>query len=456
MLLLYQYAVSIRRPDAAELDRRGVRPRFDVGWLYHRQFQLARVSSLFPPTDSYRDIPLVLRASDYRGGPTSPLDKEQLRDDFNCMSFVGTQGWSFEKGLGAAKEATSIEKVGTFYDPDAEPPQMAPENAPNFGLVRQDAQFALIFVTDENDCTYKNDRNEMISEELKIREQDAGQCLDDICDFANSTQVDPATSPLIPTDEIATSIMDNLSDIKGETVSVSDFIVASIHGIPERYSGPDFSKDECKAAGYEEVQTSCDTPEFGTAFSGDRYQRFVENFDEDRRFPQPGDPVQGKMCRPEFIGETLTAIGELIASGVDVCINERVYRCSDASQCPSHPFTNEPSQCLPFASSGESYCRSAIQLIMTATEETVQKTGAADAQTALTNTGYCIESTINADGLQDSCVVSRDRYTLSQCAANDNGLAVNWNNENYFDVIGEFNVEINYAVTPEVSGDQLQ
>jgi hypothetical protein len=403
--------------------------------------------ALFPPGNAYRDLPLILRRSDYENADRS-LRVDELRDDFGCMSFVGTSGWSFEKGLGAAQKAVDSELVGTFYDPEAEPPA----DKPNYGLIRKDSSFAVIFVTDENDCTYNNNRgmdnpDVTVSPELMIDELDTGDCGDDVCEFANSTQVDPNNSPLIPTSEIADTIVAELAEIKGREFTKKEVIVASIHGQPDRYEGASFTRTECENpddSGYSEVSFTCSSQDLGTAFSGDRYARFLDEFEPGRRFPTVDDPVNGKICEDEF-GTSLASIAEIIVGSNRLCITEPVFRCTEDAQCPELGLlegTGAPAPaCEPFAMSGDSYCRNAIQLIMTAPED------AEDAAAALADTGYCYADSIGTPDAR-SCIVDYGQYTLDVCPANDNGLTVNWQSDTPFQDIGEFTVEVNYAVTP--------
>ncbi|MGM0556601.1 MAG: hypothetical protein ACQEVA_09520 [Myxococcota bacterium] len=416
-------------------------------------FEFNRVAfyrAIFPAENEYRDIPKVLRRDDYRQGNT--VDIEALKADFACVSFVGVVGWGMEKGLGAAREAVSPEKVGTYYDPDQDPP----ENAPNYGLIRQDSQFALVMVTDENDCTYDNQRTDSINPELTIEELDARQCFQDICEFANSTQYDEEESPLIPPRTIAEQMASSIREIKQQEVDINDLIVASIHGVPERYEGQAFTKEECAEPGYEDIEPPCNNPNtFGTAFSGDRYQRFVEEFPEDQRFPAPGD-FEGKMCQPDEIEGTLNKISEIIRAKTQVCIDEPVYRCVEDADCPDYPVTGGASECVPFASTGDNYCESAIQLIMTLdeTEPTeASQEQLADPAQALEDSGYCKQGSIDTPDLPGACIVDSSKYELTNCPANDNGLTVSWTSPTYFSEIGEFNVEINYAVTPGGTAD---
>jgi hypothetical protein len=285
-----------------------------------------------------------------------------------------------------------------------------------------------------------------VSEELKIDELGprAGKCRDDICDYANSEQVDPDESPLIPTAEIADAIVSQLGDIKGRDFSRNEVIVASIHGQPDRYDGPVLTREECAQDSHVPVSTTCSSEERGTAFSGDRYARFLDEFEAGRRFPTANDPVNGKICADGF-GESLATIAEIIVGSNRLCITEPVFRCTEDAQCPELGLlegTGAPAPaCEPFAMSGDSYCRNAIQLIMTAPED------AEDAAAALADTGYCYADSIGTPDAR-SCIVDYGQYTLDVCPANDNGLTVNWQSDTPFQDIGEFTVEVNYAVTP--------
>jgi hypothetical protein len=398
--------------------------------------------ALFPPGDAYRDIPLVLRRQDYLSDGN--VDKEALRADFACMSFVGTSGWSFEKGLGAAQAATHPDMVGSYYDPDA---REAPADKPNYGLIRKDADFSVIFVTDENDCTYDNDRNETISDALQITEV-GSQCGDDACAFANSTQVDPSESPLIPTSEIAARIVEQLATIKESDFSSDRVVAASIHGQPNRYDGPVRSAAECGADGYEGIGPTCSSP-LGTAYSGDRYQRFVETFGEGQHFPDTDDPdinTDAQICIEEGFGGPLAKIAELIVGRTKVCITADVYPCAESAQCPlSADLEAEGVQrsCEQFAQTGDMYCRNAIQLVMRPPSD------AADPEQLLRQTDYCFPGTVGLPELDGGCIVDHDRYVLRTCAANDLGLTVEWTDDAARETIGDFEVDVRYAVSSD-------
>ena len=293
--------------------------------------------ALFPDSEDYADRDKVLDAEAYRNADGS-IDKAALSTDFSCMSFVGTRGWSFEKGLGAAVYAVSPEVTGGAVD--VENPE--DPGAPNHGLLRKDARFATIFVTDENDCTYDVDPTDGVSgnddapPEYRIYETDSeipedspqcgGEpcdhtCADDVCDFANSTALSPEEAPLIEPGELGRQLLENLSASKGRQVGPNEVVIASIHGRAQRYSGQWRSYPECAAPDYEPTEFTCNT-EFGTTYSGDRYERFLEWFQNrgaNDVFPDIADRETGtthRMCNPDQFSQTLQNIGAAIAGSV--------------------------------------------------------------------------------------------------------------------------------------------
>jgi len=64
-----------------------------------------------------------------------------LEKTFSCLSQVGTSGDGIEMGLATARKALELSKVTTLAD------------NPNEGFLRDDASLALLFITDENDCS---------------------------------------------------------------------------------------------------------------------------------------------------------------------------------------------------------------------------------------------------------------------------------------------------------------
>jgi hypothetical protein len=271
--------------------------------------------NLFPgvegQTSPYRDIPKVLRSSDYEDA-TGQLQLARIEADFACMSMVGTRGNPVEKGLAAAARAVSPDMTGGTVENPTD------TSAPNHGLLRENAKFSAIFVTDENDCSHDG----TLPEDTP--------CGDDICAFANHPDVQD--SPLISSADMATLVKDNLSDSKGYTVTNDAVVAASIHGNAKRYGatsdypqGDPQDYEACKdlqqpPSDSVEEQTSCNS-QFGSAFSGDRYERFLRQFDASQVFPTvPGDPnahMDGLICEPAQFGDTLEGIGTMLAGSLD-------------------------------------------------------------------------------------------------------------------------------------------
>lgn len=84
------------------------------------------------------DSPLIISSTDPRyQGNDGALDRSRVSRDFGCNASVGTSGTGFEMGLDAARAALS--------------PQLA--QSANAGFLRDDAMLAVIFLTDENDCS---------------------------------------------------------------------------------------------------------------------------------------------------------------------------------------------------------------------------------------------------------------------------------------------------------------
>lgn len=242
--------------------------------------------SIFPDPSTYRPLPRVLRSSDYR--VDSAVDVEAMQADFACMSLVGTRGYGIEKGLGAAVAAVS--------------PGLT--DGPNAGLLRDDARFAVMFVTDENDCTHDG----------SIEENTA--CGGDVCEFWN--REDQLGGPLIPVAELKSQLLGNLSVSKGREIHQNEVFVGSIHGRSKRFEGERPTDQQCGMADYAGVPPTCATS-LGAAYSGDRYERFLLQFPNGNFFPEPDEAssaVVGWMCRGDF-SPALKALGGWLARAVD-------------------------------------------------------------------------------------------------------------------------------------------
>ena len=187
---------------------------------------------LFPTDNLYRSLRgggKVIKAQEYRNA-AGDLDIDALSTDFGCMATAGTLGTGYEKGLSAAARAVSPEFTGLATGIDG-----GDTLAPNHGFLRRDAQFALIFVTDENDCSHNGE----------IQEQ-GDRCGGDSCYYWNSTQISAADSPLIPVENLAEEFRINLAASKGFDSTTAEglealeeqILVSSIHGGYNRYNQP--------------------------------------------------------------------------------------------------------------------------------------------------------------------------------------------------------------------------
>jgi hypothetical protein len=244
-----------------------------------------RLEELFPPQDAYRSIPRVIESEAYRG-EDGTLDDQQLVADLRCATFVGTNGWSFEKGLGAGVEAVS--------------PELQSANA---GFIREDSSFAAVFISDENDCTHDG----------SIDELDTGACLDHVCDYENSTQVTADESALESIPTLKASLLENLSDVKSRSdFGEHDVFVAGIYGAPNRYEGDSYTKEQCREPSYPGVAVTCESGELGSAWSGDRYHRFVQSFPTG--YPTASTSQPGKVCSQPGFSTALDEISTAIAA----------------------------------------------------------------------------------------------------------------------------------------------
>lgn len=360
--------------------------------------------NLFPTPSSYRAIPKVLRSEDYKNGAS--LDIDRLKDDFACMSLVGTRGYGIEKGLSAAVEAVKRTNTGGAIDlNDADPA------APNHGLIRPDARFAVVFVTDENDCSHDG----------TLREDTA--CGGDVCEFANK---ESGASPLIEPEVLKDELMANIRATKGDpTFGEADVLIASIHGNFKRFAGSVPTDAQCGAPEYAGISPSCATA-LGVAFSGDRYERFLRAFPEGQYFPQanpasPDSNLTGWICTGDF-RPALSAIGEFFSSASGGCITRDIFPCEDSSACPAFPFTSQAGTCVDRPNSDSQYCDSAVQVRAIASN-----TAGLD---NLRSSGYCIDESIGTVGLASGCVVDSSKFSFEQCSGGVSGIRLAWANEN--------------------------
>jgi hypothetical protein len=260
-------------------------------------------ADLFPQPSEYRPIPRFLKTEDYRdaGGQ---LDLDRLNADFVCMTLVGTRGTGYEKGLQAAILAVSPDLTGA--------------GRPNEGFIRREADTAVIFVTDENDC----------SNDGSIRES-GGICSAEACDYFNSPAL-ADESPLLKPAEFKQRFMAALSQTKDRAVDEREVLMAGILASWKPFEGDSFPN--CNTLDKPEVPIACSSPSLGEATSGDRYQRalrqFVNYFPNDR---SQGDRLNfdlkdtGWMCQGDF-SPAIQAIGQLAGRNAAAC-RPRVVPC---------------------------------------------------------------------------------------------------------------------------------
>lgn len=263
------------------------------------------LEEMFPPPEAYRDIPRVLRASDYIDDDTGELEVGRLRDDFRCMSFVGTRGHGFGRGLAAAATALSPEMTGGT-DPNAEPDQF-----PNAGLLRADAESAVIFASASNDCSDDGTLDEF------------SFCGRHICTIEEQLG---DQSALRPVETLADELVGNLTDARGlgEMAEVRENLrVASIHpahlsleqiedemGRPIPDSCPEDPGDDMPGPHTWVEPPSCSS-EHGIGWSPRRYVAFLDEFDQS--FPHGAAATDGIVCGE--MADNFTDLAGFVATG---------------------------------------------------------------------------------------------------------------------------------------------
>jgi hypothetical protein len=357
------------------------------------------IADLFPPEYAYRDLPKVLKRSDYLN-PDYTLDVGSLRADFQCMAMVGTSGSSFEKGLGALVASNSPERVGEHWEVDKVPTP----GASNYGLVRRNAVAAAVILTDENDCTYSND-----GAAYQIDEQ--GACGDDACYYASSTQLTAEESPLVSPDSLRESWRANLETLKERPFSSNELFVVSAHGQPVRYDGVAANTAACESGSVPTIETTCESNR-GSARSGDRYQRFLKGFDEGHIWPSSADSVQGKICVDDYLRGAFDP--GVVVADPPPCLTENPAPCGSATDCSAPSLPGTSPICQDFARSGEKFCASSVDVVVSAS--------GADARQRLRESTLCVEGTMARVDGDTLCFMKQEFYEFRACAANDFGV----------------------------------
>ncbi|MFP4598842.1 MAG: hypothetical protein ACLFVJ_11350 [Persicimonas sp.] len=411
-------------------------------------------STMSPEQSPYIDIPKVLKAEDYRGGEDNdgPLDVELLERHFSCMSFVGTTGNPFEKGIGAAIEVVSPEKTGGTEDNPTNP------DAPNHGFLREDANTALIFVTDENDCTHDGTLPELTP------------CGGNVCAYATNPNL--SDSPLLEPAVLADDFVSNVWQSKGGSAedeegmqAVRDtMVVASIHGRWQRYGEdyPDDSPpitleacdDDYVPSEDEREKSSC-SGEFGEAFSGDRYDRFLREFNDDSIFPSPDegnpdDPLDWLICSddPEEFERTMEALGEKVAGSATACFSDPPYECETSDDCFDHMFGEGTPECVQFAETSKKYCTSGLQVRMYPDPDI--DSDSVKTVEDLEDNDYCLQESIDSVATPGGCVVKPEKYDMVTCSGKDDEMSLEWVEDTARRDLSGFNVELVYTIrSPE-------
>ena len=377
------------------------------------------VDDLFPPRDAYRAIPKVLRAEDYTRADGN-LDLERLRADFACMSFVGTRGDGYEKGLLAATLAVSKELTGgALGAPELDP------SKPNHGFLRDEANFTVVFVSDENDCSHDGSMPE--------RGQSCGS---DLCDYYNSAQLSPDQTPLYQPGELAELLRQNLSESKGREVLAGEIYAAGIYGTSRQFQGS-FSPAQCgDMRQIDKLEPVCESG-LGRAASGDRYERFIRQFEnhypnsvveqygQDARLDfQYYEPL-GWMCGTTF-APVLSALGSFI-SGSRLCIEkELLSECEVDADCPASPFGGQPGRCVSEIDGdgeiegGRRWCDTNLSLVLE------RRPGEEALYEAVEEHPFCEPSSLGALAIDNACVVKPEHYAVERRCAGSRKLQVEW------------------------------
>jgi len=424
--------------------------------------------------DVYREVPRgggnVLRSRDYESG--GELETDELQRDFACMSFVGTRGSPLEQGLKAAARAVSPVKtggpVGNPYTQEESVQdrlnnaeiQINGEEAPNHGLFRSDAQTALLFVTDENDCSSPTAQG---SDRTKVREEFSNSCTELNCYFPTSDEYS-GEQLLNRVPNLYNRFRENLKDSRRlESLSEDDLVVASINGFAQSYSGeiPDNCSREQRRNLLDSL-TVCNN-DLGKARSGSRYGEFLSEVQSDNFDVVPGSPTDqgtGLICNPDGdLAGPLETIAEEFEVQTSACIERRVLPCNtsaDSPECPEFEFgTASGDICQQWgAGTGEpdGFCSAAIRLRITPTGD--RPLGELRSGDRDTFEELCIEESIGIDGSANTCVVKRDKFEWNPCEGNDDAIQLDWSIADAQRRLGPFEVRAQFAQATDTVLDQ--
>lgn len=242
-----------------------------------------------PPADlAYcADLDLArffLDADSYRNG--DDLDRDRLTRDFRCLSFVGDCGTPYEAGLEALERSVSDELIDN--------------DGFNSDFLRDDAFLAVIFLTDEDDCSTVDTFNPG---------RDADCYVDQFRDNLLSVQ----------------RVYDRLVELKDG--DESRVLVAGIIGPDDGREPPtleEYNRDgprpSCNSAlgGSEGTQSARD---------GERYRSLIDLAME--------RGIEESICQGDFT-VALREIGNVIRTNLDVnCLQDTPETCETSADCPS-------------------------------------------------------------------------------------------------------------------------
>ena len=247
----------------------------------------------------------VLSSRDYLLDPANPnsgLHVDELRADFRCTATVGTVSGEagFERGLDTMRQALSLDALETI----------------NSGFRREEAWLAIIFVTDENDCSH-------------------GGALE----LTQNAECEWLRDDLVP----VSTFIDFVKTVEG-TEGGDRILVAGI-------IGPD---NDVRPERPIEPQPSCSNAERGTAFAGYRYEEFITAF---------GDRgISADICHDSFQA-ALDQITRVIRANLATkCLRQQPPTCEGGLDCASGEECLNPGDptvgvrlCTDFALSVELY-----------------------------------------------------------------------------------------------------
>lgn len=232
--------------------------------------------------------PLVIRADDPQYlKEDGTFDLAKLKLHFGCNATTGTRGSGFEMGLESVHAALSPDALETY----------------NSGFLRPDAYLAVIFITDENDCS---DRGAL--------EKVNGN----ICEWEDDK--------LVPVQDY----VDFLTELKG---GVADKVITAGIIAPDSGLRYEYGQD---------VDPSCIT-DSGRGFSGYRYQDLIDAFYTDgtdawcRGTSEAETCAISNICDPPFDG-ALRSLSKLLVEKLDnKCLGAEPPTCESPADCDGKP-----------------------------------------------------------------------------------------------------------------------